>query len=142
MEFCEYVQGASLLTASAGGGRVAGVVTTGSCNGFNLEDSATDAEEVLPVAFNAEIQFAFEGAAAAAYIVDVHQWPAGRPSAGQFAQATRLKRDFGFPLAADASYPSFDYTMTQPPGDYRIVVNAVWPDGDQKVFVTFRVQVQ
>ena len=142
IEFCEYVQGVSLLTASAEGKSVAGVLATGSCNSLNLDDSGADAEDILSVAQNATIEFAFNGAAAAAYIVDVHQWPTGRPSAGRFAPVTSLKRDFGFPLAADASYPSFEYSITQPPGDYRIVVNAVWPDGNQAVFVTFRVQVQ
>jgi hypothetical protein len=142
MEFCEYVQGANVLTASAGGENVAGVITTGRCANFNLDDSARDAAEVLPVASGDTITFEFDGAATAAYALDVHTWPTGRSSFGKFAPEQPLDRFIGFPLSADSSYPNFDYIMAQEPGEYRIVVNAAWSEGGQVVFATFRVEVQ
>lgn len=142
LEFCEYVQGADVLTASAGGESVAWVIATGRCANFNLDDSARDAEEVISVASGDAISFEFDGAAAAAYALDVHSWPTGRPSFGRFATEQPLDRFIGFPLSADSSYPNFDYVVTQEPGDYRIVVNAAWAEGGQVVFATFRIEVR
>lgn len=142
LEFCEYAQGANVLTAGADGESVAGVITTGRCANFNLDDSARDAEDILSVTSGDTISFAFDGAAAAAYALDVHGWPTGRPSFGRFAPEQPLDRFIGFPLSADSSYPNFEYIMAQEPGDYRIVVNAAWSDGGQVVFAIFRVEVR
>lgn len=137
---CEHVQGANGLAASAGGQTQRGVVSTGSCGDFHLDDSGQDAQTTLEVSATTEVAFSFDGTAPDVYAINVYAWPQGRPSFGKFAPDPKVDQFIAFPTGTP--FADFSYTPAAlEPGEYRLVVNAAWASG-QKAFFNFRLQVR